>query len=51
VCNVWIIYPFLAYALITAGHGWFVYRRKPIPASEIKHEIEGQADDRRPSEP
>lgn len=51
VWNVWIIYPFLAYALITAGHGWFVYRRKPIPESEIKQEIEGQADDHRPSEP
>ena len=35
VWNMWIIYPFLAYALMTAGHGWFVYGRKPIPASEI----------------
>jgi len=26
---IWIIYPFLAYALITAGHGWLVYGRKP----------------------
>ena len=25
VWNIWIIYPFLAYTLITAGHGWFVY--------------------------
>ena len=30
VWNIWIIYPFLAYALITAGHGWFVYGRKPV---------------------
>jgi hypothetical protein len=40
VWNMWIIYPFLAYALITAGHGWFVYGRKPIPDSEIKREID-----------
>ena len=30
VWNIWIIYPFLAYALMTAGHGWFVYGRKPV---------------------
>ena len=51
VWNVWIIYPFLAYALITAGHGWFVYGRKPIPESEIKREINRQTDDHRPSDP
>jgi hypothetical protein len=51
VWNVWIIYPFLAYALITAGHGWFVYGRKPISGSEIKREINPQADDQRPSDP
>jgi hypothetical protein len=39
VWNVWIIYPFLAYALITAGHGWFVYGRKPIPESEIRRRL------------
>ena len=39
--NMWIIYPFLAYALITAGHGWFVYGRTPIPGSEIEREISG----------
>jgi hypothetical protein len=39
VWNMWIIYPFLAYALMTAGHGWFVYARKPIPCSEIEREI------------
>ena len=44
VWNIWIIYPFLAYALITAGHGWFVYGRKPIPGSEIKPGIDRQAD-------
>jgi hypothetical protein len=44
VWNIWIIYPFAAYALITAGHGWFVYGRKPIPGSEIKPAIDRQAD-------
>ncbi len=29
VWNSWIVYPFLAYALMTAGDGWFVYGRKP----------------------
>lgn len=37
--NMWIIYPFLAFALITAGHGWLVYGRTPIPGNEIKREI------------
>jgi hypothetical protein len=35
--------PLLAYALITAGHGWFVYGRKPVSGSEIEREIERQA--------
>jgi hypothetical protein len=39
VWNMWIIYPFVALALTTAGHGWFVYGRKPIPVSKIKREI------------
>jgi hypothetical protein len=51
VWNMWIICPFLAYALITAGHGWFVYGRKSTPESEIKPEIDHQADDHRPSDP
>ena len=42
--NIWIIYPFVAYGLITAGHGWFVYGRKPIPGSEIEPGIDRQAD-------
>jgi hypothetical protein len=44
VWNIWIIYPFVAYALITAGHGWFVYGRKPIPESKIKPGIDRQPD-------
>ena len=51
VWNIWIIYPFLAYALITAGHGWFVYGRQPIAEGEIKREIIPQADDHQPSDP
>jgi hypothetical protein len=51
VWNIWIIYPFLALALITAGHGWLVYGLKPIPESEIKRKIDCQADDHRPSDP
>ena len=43
VWNIWIIYPFLAYALMTAGHGWFVYGRKPVSGNKIKREIERQA--------
>jgi 2TM domain len=51
VWNIWIIYPFLAYALITAGHGWFVYARKPIPQSESKRETDCRAAGRRASDP
>jgi len=51
VWNIWIIYPFLAYALITAGQGWFVYGRKPFPETEIKREVDRQAYDRLPSDP
>ena len=39
VWSIWIIYPLFAYALMTTGHGWFVYRRKPIPGSKIKREV------------
>jgi hypothetical protein len=39
VWNMWIIYPFLAFALITTGHGWLAYGRKPAPRGQIKREI------------
>lgn len=42
VWNVWIVYPLIAWVFITAGHGWFVYGRKPISENEIKREIERQ---------
>ena len=44
VWNFWIIYPLGAWAFITAAAGWNVYFRKPISESEIKREIERQAD-------
>ena len=40
--NYWIIYPFIAWVLGTAGYAWWVYGRKPISETEIKHEIERQ---------
>ena len=43
VWNIWIIYPFMAWVLLTAASAWFVYGRRPISESEIKREIERQA--------
>jgi len=37
--------------MIEMADGWFVYGRKPISESEIRREINPQADDQRPSEP
>lgn len=51
VWNIWIIYPFLAYALMTAGHGWLVYWRNPISESQTEREINPQAGDQRPCDP
>jgi hypothetical protein len=51
VWNIWIIYPFIAYTLITAGHGWLVYGRDPISESQTEREITPQAGDQRPSDP
>ena len=41
--NYWIIYPSIAWVLLTAGHAWRVFGRKPISEAEIKDEIERQA--------
>src|SRR6516165_5345245 len=38
VWNFWIIYPFLAWVLLSAASAWFVYGRRPISESEIKRE-------------
>jgi hypothetical protein len=40
--NYWIIYPFIAWVLGTAGYAWWVYGHRPISETEIKHEIERQ---------
>jgi hypothetical protein len=43
VWNYWIIYPAIAWALLTAGDALRVFWRKPIIESEIKREIDRQA--------
>jgi hypothetical protein len=43
VWNIWIIYPAIAWAFLTAAAGLGVYLRKPISESQIKHEMERQA--------
>lgn len=43
VWNSWIIYPFIAWVLLTAASAWFVDGRRPISENEIKREIERQA--------
>ncbi len=47
VWNYWIIYPAIAWVLLTAADAWLVFGRKPISESEIKREIERQAGPRR----
>jgi 2TM domain-containing protein len=44
VWNFWIIYPVIGWAFVTASVAWSVYGHKPISESEIKREIERQAD-------
>jgi hypothetical protein len=44
VWNFWIVYPLGAWVLILAAHAWFVYGNKPISESEVKREMERQAD-------
>ena len=41
--NIWIIYPAIAWAFLTAAFGLDVYLRKPISESRIDREIERQA--------
>lgn len=43
VWNIWIIYPAIAWVVLTVAHGWFVYMRRPISEHEIDREIERQA--------
>lgn len=46
VWNYWIIYPLIAWVLLTAANAWGVFGRKPISEAEIKHEMERQAGQR-----
>jgi hypothetical protein len=46
VWNSWIIYPAIAWVLITAADAWFVYGHKPVSEGEIQREIERQAGQR-----
>ena len=43
VWNIWIIYPAIAWAFLTAAFGMDVYLRKLISESQIKREMEHQA--------
>ena len=42
VWNYWIIYPAIAWALLTAADAWWVFGRKPISETAIRREIERQ---------
>ncbi len=46
VWNYWIIYPALAWLFLTVAGGLAVHLHKPISESQIKREIERQADTR-----
>jgi 2TM domain len=43
VWNFWIIYPAIAWVLLTAGDAWRTFGRKPISETEIQREIDRQA--------
>jgi hypothetical protein len=43
VWNDWIIYPAIAWVLLTTADALLVFRNKPISETEIKREIERQA--------
>lgn len=47
VWNYWIIYPAIAWVLLTAGDAWWVFGRKPVSEAEIQREMERQAGQRR----
>jgi hypothetical protein len=46
VWNYWIIYPLIAWVLLTAANAWRVFGRKPISEAEINREIGRQAGQR-----
>jgi len=43
VWNMWILYPLLAWALLTAAAAWDVYLRRPISERDIRQEMDRQA--------
>jgi 2TM domain len=43
VWNFWIIYPAIAWVLLTAGDAWWTFGRKPISESEIQREVDREA--------
>lgn len=43
VWNIWIIYPAIAWAFLTASYGLDVYLRRPVSERQIKREMERQA--------
>lgn len=46
VRNYWIIYPAIAWVLLTAGDAWRVFGRKPVSEAAIKREMDRQAGQR-----
>jgi hypothetical protein len=40
VWNYWIIYPAIAWVLLTAADAWWVFGSKPISEAKIKREME-----------
>jgi H+/Cl- antiporter ClcA len=44
VWNIWIIYPLIAWVLLTAFGAWSTYWRRPISEGDINREIERQSD-------
>jgi hypothetical protein len=46
VWNIWIIYPAIAWAFLTAASALAVFLRRPISDSQITHEIEREAHSR-----
>lgn len=43
VWNIWIIYPAIAWAFLTAAFGVSVYLRKPISETQVKREMQRQS--------
>jgi len=43
VWNIWIIYPFIGWVLLTATHALVVFVRRPVSEKQIRHEMERQA--------